>query len=511
MKIDHDMRAFGQIEDAALIEKYRQLGASDGRRHYPSTDAQVAELAERIGRDFIEPAKQLLAGQLQQELSQAHARVSSETMRADDDRREVETLVSSCSTQLEGQLRTARTELTAAADRCRDQHEALQKFKAEHEEALRGRDPLPKPTRWQRWIDRKHHALVTLLAMGIEFGAFVLLGQDAMREAIGFGLIGGGVSAAWIWCLRRLLTDGATEHALGGRHRTQWVIAAVMAAMLCSAYLMACIRDTLLAINHEGHVQLDRIVVAPGALSAESTLVFLLSAALMALTWLLSLGRRKFAFEDQYRRVYDEARLADEAYRTTKDAMLSQLHEIARAGRDRINSLGEEREDGRRASSAAFGDAQRRLRMLHVHLGNARKVAQSALDAYAAGNRAVRGPGNPLPAAFNNPIPFDPSPGLERDLTAGFRRDLEHARGLAAEARAACSQALHALGAYVAEVLRHANRLTNDPLMRDEPPRFDDLLLLEQQAPAFDSTSPATPERHASRVKSFLGIEKDAA
>lgn len=507
MKRDEDSDAMAQAEAGAFVEKWRTRAKPDGERSYPATTDDVREVAGEINREWVEPRKAMAGGQLQQSLADLFGKTTTISIHAVDDRRDLETAAHKCAARQEGLCWTAVAELRTAAERCRTANAELKQFQRENKAETNGREPRPRPNWLQRCWNRMAHLLMITLIVLFEAGAFLLLGRDAPREAIAFGLLGGVVSAAWLFGIRHLMLDPSAQAALGGSTRTKIAVGAMAAASLIFAWLLGCLRDALVEINNEHEVSLRSVLKSPADLSPDSAMIMAISLAVTTLTILLALGSRQFGLEERYRELWYANRAAAARYEEIRREITTTHTAIVSQGAAEIDALVTRRENERVTTGTAFGEVQRTLRSIIDDMAKVRRVAARAFDAYVDANREARAVGSPFPPASTVRVPhFDADPGFERDVLRGFAGNLEHARKLEAAVRDSASQVRRSLGTYSNAVGVYLGRLVLDPSLRDEPPRLEDILLFEQ-GPIFGPKPGGKP--HPSSVVDFLNLNGD--
>ncbi len=503
MKRDIELDQLSAAEHTDSVAQWRARGEVDGARHYPKTDRDVRDLAEQMRQEAVEPEQQSGAGELQSSLAQQLATNGVETLSTEDVHSAVVSKAADGAAEMAAVVPVARAAIVQARQAAREEMEQLTAFRTLHEPVLQGRAPLPEPGKWKR-LSTGRHVLFVALIFVLEAGGFLLLGHEYWREAALFGVFGGAISGFFLWSIHHVLTNGQTRFALG-RTRVWLVATLVVLGHLVSAYVMACVRDRLHEINYlQVSKGIGELLVVPWALSPESMLVVVLGAVLLLATWLMSVGRSPFPFEDEYRRLWARWKLAEAAVDEAKRKPFADVTRIAERSRQQLDELQELREEAHRHCRGIFGQAERAMRSYLVHVNQARSTATRCWEAYAAANRQARAAGNPPPRSLNAPLPIAATLEFDRDLLASFKSQLQHALDLAGHSQKATTQAQRVLSVYTADLLAHLERVVEDPGLVEPPPSFE-MVLQEAQGAAFKS---AGEPRHAGsdEMRRFLGL-----
>lgn len=504
MERDVNLEQLAAADHADPVARWSARGAADGARHYPTNEQDVQKLAEEMNLELLVPVQQREAGELQASQAITLANNDVETLSINDVQAAVVTKAANCAAEMAAEVPLARARLIEARHEAREARQALTAFQTLHEAELRGRPPLPEPGKWKRRLGDKGHILLMLVSFVLEAGGFFMLGMDYWREAIRFGLFGGAISAFCLWALHHVLRNGHTRFALG-RDRARTVAGLIALAHLVFAYLMACVRDGLHHINHQvlpGGI--GQLLVAPWALSPESMLVIVLAAALLLATWLTSVGRSPFPFEDEYRRLWARCKAAEAAVEEAKRAPLVQVKLIARRSSEALTELQAKREEAARRCRSHFGQAERAIRTYLQKVNQARGVASRCWQAYAAANRRARAAGNPPPRSLQAPLPLAATLEADRDLLAGFNQQLQHALDLAGGSQQTTTHAQRVLSIFTADLLAHLERVVEDPGLIEPPPSFE-IVLRQAEGPAFKAAD-NKPLGGNDVLRQFLGL-----
>lgn len=484
MERDVEFEQLAAAEQADPTTRWAASGAADGARHHPTSEQDVVHLAEALCQEVVVPVQQHEAGELQAAQAVMLASNGVETLSIEDVQAAVITKAASCAAEMAAEVPVARARLVEARREAREAREDLTAFQKRHETVLQGRPPLPEPGKWKRRLGQKGHVPLIILNFLLEAGGFFLLGLDYWREAIRFGAIGGAISAVCLWALHHVLRNGETRFALG-RDRARTVAMLIAAAHILFAYLMACMRDGLHAINfQENPGGIGQLLVAPWALSPDSMLVVILAAALLLATWLTSVGRCPFPFEDEYRRLWARFKAAEAAVEEAKRMPFAEVKRIAERSREQLNELQATREEAHRRCRGNFGQAERSIRQYLVTVNQARSRATRCWEAYAAANRQARAAGNPSPRSLHAPLPIAATLDVDRNLLAGFNRQLQHALDLSAHSQQATTQGQRVLSIFTADLVAHLERVVEDPGLVEAPPSFE-IVLRQAGGPAF--------------------------
>lgn len=504
MERDVKLEQLAAADHTDPVTRWSARGAIDGARHHPANDQEVRQLAEELSQALVMPVQQREAGELQASLATTLANNDVETLGVGDVQAAVVTMAANCAAEMAAEVPAARARLVEARREAREAREALTTFQKQHEAELQGRPPLPEPGPWKRRLGHKAHVLLIILNFALEAGGFFLLGLDYWREAIRFGVFGGAISAICLWALHHVLQNGRTRFALG-RNIARVVAVLIAMAHILFAYVMACVRDGLHDINHQGvSGGIGQLLVAPWALSPESMLVVVLAATLLLATWLTSVGRSPFPFEDDYRRAWARCKAAEAAVEEAKRLPFAEVRRIAQGSGEKLNELQAQREEAHRRCRSHFGQAERAMRTYMVSVKQARDIATRCWDAYAAANRQSRAAGNPPPRSLHAPLPIAATLDVDRDMLVGFHQQLQHALDLAGHSQQATTQAQRVLSIYTADLLAHLERVIEDPGLVEAPPSFE-IVQRQSEGPAFKA-SDNQGVGGSDVVRQFLGL-----
>lgn len=489
---------------ATPSDEMTSRGKEDGYRGFPGTEVEGRSVIGWLVDRFLTPRRQANAARVEQELSAMKARTDNHAVEAQDVLRGVSCEAARGASAIDNRLGQGRLDLAAAAHAERARLQALQDFREEFRDELGDREPLPRQSRWQRIRSEAVVWMVALLVIALEVGSFVALGADALREAIPRGVIGGLLSAALVGCLQRLLRRRRTHRQPGQRRRDTMFAALVLLLYLMLAYGMACMRDALLQINGQELLTLAQILKPPHQLSPDSGLVLGVAIVLMLVMVVLERGRRPvFPQEDELRELVAAHKAALAAYKAAGNALDDGVKAEAKAARDGVQELVDGWARATRSASTDFSDASARIRHWHQEDADVVAHAKDMLDVYCRANLMARGFANPLPAVLQSPTPFEPSPGLHRNLLAGFADELAHVRQLEQAAHHVASQVQAALTAYETDVVRFVTRLRANPLTQELAPRYHATLELTV-GPAFGAQQ-AGAAPGAGVIAKFLG------
>lgn len=504
MERDVNLEDLAAAELADPLARWAARGAIDGARHHPASELEVQRVAEALCDEVVVPAQQREAGELQAVQAATLASNEVETLSIEDVQSAVDTKAATCAAEMAAEVPAARARLAETAQESRGAFEECTAFRGQHEAELQGRLPLPDQGKWQRRMGQKGHVALIGLNFLLEAGGFFLLGMDYWREAAKFGLIGGAISAFWLWALHHVLRNSQTRYALG-RNWARRVAVLIAMAHLLFAYVMACVRDGLHDINHDGLSNgFSQLLVAPWALSPESMLVIVLAAALLLATWLTSVGRSPFPLEDEYRRLWARCKAAEAAVAEAKLRPLAEVKRIAEHSRMQLNELQAEREEALRRCRVNFGRAERAVRQYQTKVNRARGLATRCWEAYAAANRKARAAGNPPPRSLHAPLPIAATLDVDRDLLAGFNRQLQHALDLSTHSQQATTDGQRALSVYTADLLAYLGRVVEDPGLDEPPPSFE-IVRRQVAGPAFKAPTDK-PVRGNDVINQYFGI-----
>jgi hypothetical protein len=504
MDRDLEFERLSAAERADPTLRWAALGTDDGTRHHPTSEQDVVHRAEALCQEVVVPTQQREAGELQAAHAVMLATNEVETVSIDDVQLAVVTKAASCAAEMAAEVPVARARLVEARREAREAREDLTAFQKRHETVLQGRPPLPEPGKWKRRLGQKGHVPLIILNFLLEAGGFFFLGLDYWREAIRFGAIGGAISAFCLWALHHVLRNGETRFALG-RDRACTVAMLIAAAHILFAYLMACVRDGLHAINfQENPGGIGQLLVAPWALSPESMLVVILAAALLLATWLTSVGRCPFPFEDEYRQLWARCKAAEAAVEEAKRLPFAHVKRIAQRNREQLDELQATREEAHRRCRGNFGQAERAIRQYLVKVTQARSLATRCWEAYAAANRQARAAGNPPPRSLHAPLPIAATLDVDRDLLASFNQQLQHALDLSSHSQKATTHGLRVLSIFTADLVAHLERVVEDPGLVEAPPSFE-IVLRQAGGPAFKALDDK-PVGSNDVINRFLGL-----